>query len=91
MLKIMANYILFCSDTYHPSGGALDIVGLFDDLQQAIEAAKKWAHTSEGNYDNEGEEFTCLTWAHIYNIQQNRIMWHRGKHMGTMPENAENQ
>lgn len=87
----MKNYILFCSSTYYPGGGALDIVGVFDGVNAAIWAAKNWARSSEGGDDNEGEEFASLTWAHIYSIKEDRIVWHRGQHMGSMPESAKNQ
>jgi len=87
MLKIMKNYILFCSDTYYPSGGAIDIVGVFETIQEAIEKALEWARGG----DEEGCEFTSISWGHIYSIAENKIVWHRGRHYGDIPQNAENQ
>ncbi len=72
----MKNYILFCSATYYPNGGALDIKGVFETIEEAIEKAKEWARSSDGHGDEEGQEFSCLTWGHIYSIAENTIVWH---------------
>lgn len=67
-------YILFAGSTYYPSGGALDIKGIFDNLEKAEQCAESFR---ESEHHDDWHHELCL-WAHIYCLSTQKIVWHRG-------------
>lgn len=66
----MNKYLLFSGRDYYPSGGALDLMGAFPDLESA-EAAYWWG--AKGEYgERRGAEFG--SWGHILSLESMSVV-----------------
>lgn len=65
----MKQYLLFAGNDYYPNGGAEDLVGLYENLDDALEAHNQTIYEYEGG------------WAHVYSLVEMRIIaeFKRGK------------
>ena len=65
----MKRYLLFSGDYYYPSGGAKDLDGSFDTLEQCIVEFYTQKAKCEARHTNQ-EDY----WGHIFDAQTNRII-----------------
>jgi len=63
----MKKYIAFSGTRYQPSGGANDIIGYFDTVEDAITEIEKNTRDWE------------LDFGHVYDTQIGLIVWEDGK------------
>ncbi len=78
----MKNYLLFMGQNYYPGGGAEDLLGSYETIEEAIQR-----NESELSKDYISEEMQFVTkeeyvenakdntWAHIYDLENQKIVW----------------
>lgn len=74
----MNRYLLFAGNDYYPSGGALDLLHVFDTLREAKQYVALWGDRlrirQEPMLGVEAPRET-VDWAHIYDVEQRRYVW----------------
>ena len=60
-------FLLFMGDTYYPAGGADDLVGLYDTLGAALDAAQRQAAA---------ETYAApYAWAHVLDLKRRFVLF----------------
>lgn len=76
-------YVAFLGNIYYPSGGMHDLLGSYDDIDDAKHAIDSkvrdgYCSSFHGDLDAYLEhEWRARKWGHIYDTETNKIVWEK--------------
>lgn len=61
------NFALFAGQDYYPGGGWEDFVGMYESLEEALEA-----------YKSDGDSVIKYEWGHVVDLENQVVVWQVG-------------
>lgn len=75
----MKRFILMAGEHYYPSGGFGDFHSDWETEEEAFGQLRSWVRTQARTYYDERTDETVTykesVWAHIYDLQERKIVW----------------